>query len=68
MYVVFFITSNVWLKHKKTQMEINTYNILPFFKISRTHAWKMIPSKKYPLFRENKYKHDIRFDRGRGWV
>ena len=58
----YLILSYIWLKHKKTQMEINTYKILPFFKISRTHAWKVIPFfyfaysrlplKKYPPFRE----------------
>ena len=57
-------------------MEMNTYKILPFFKIWRTHAWKITyfswfrefapPVEKVPLFRENEYKHGIRFDGGVG--
>ena len=28
---------------RNKQMEIHTYKILPFFKIPRTHAWKITP-------------------------
>ena len=65
-----FIHNNSNTRNK--QMEMNTCKILPFFKISRTHAWKMIHFswfrnshlphwKKYPFFRENLYERGIRF-------
>ena len=57
-------------------MIINTCQILPFFKISWTHACKMThfswfrefspPIENIPLFRENGYERGIRF--GREWI
>ena len=61
--------SNMRNKH----MVINICQILPFFKISRTHAWKMTPFswfrefapliEKRPFFRENRYERGKSF----GW-
>ena len=55
------------------QMEINTCKILSFFKISRTHAWKMTlfswfrefgpPIEKNAPFCENGYEHGTHFSR-----
>ena len=60
--------SNMWNK----RMVINTCIIVPFFKISRTHACKMTLFflilrirtshwKNTPLFRENGYERGIPF-------
>ena len=55
---------------RNKQMVINTCKNLTFFRISRTHAFKMtlfstslfLDFKKYPFFRENGY------ERGTGLV
>ena len=63
-----------YLNKQNKQMLINTCQILPFFKISQTHAWENDPFflvsqirashwKNAPFFRENGYERGIRF----GW-
>ena len=59
---------------RNKQMEINTCKILPFFEISRPHAWKMTPLflisrirashwKKYPFFAKRVRAWCIHFGR-----
>ena len=60
MYVVFFMTSNVWLKLKcnyaqqfKHAEQINGNEYMEnftLFKFSRTHAWKMTPLSGFREF------------------